>query len=152
MMSIYLYTFISLALSHSISVPCIQLSHAHTDILALPVIQSECECSFVHLNVICSAQRGKRIDVNLQQLEKCYVYIYICMFQIAVNSNKHAIYINFLCHIFIHFGRFFGEYVSISISQCRMSDAENINMQWYCFNRNCESSEWKTEKSPFASN
>lgn len=92
------------------------------------------------------------------------------MFQIAVNSNKHAIYINFLCHIFIHFGQFsVSECVCVCVTvrpfpfticdvHCSMSNVQcgkYINMQWHCFNRNGESvavRDIEDEKSPFASN
>lgn len=55
-----------------------------------------------HLNVIrtqCTALES-HIDVNLPLVREWKTLRFW-----PVNSNKHAIYINFLCHIFIHFGQ-----------------------------------------------
>ena len=83
MMSIYLLRFV--------------VCHSQFDVLYLSVL---IWMSYTHTN----GEQGRwRINVNLHS-HRAHPCTERTVRFLTVNSNKHAIYINFLCHIFIHFG------------------------------------------------
>lgn len=97
------------------------LTHTHTRILPGVFYPG------AHLNVIrtqCTALES-HIDVNLPLVREWKTLRFW-----PVNSNKHAIYINFLCHIFIHFGQ-----CGAHLAGLLMWKYKYGHCPCYCFNR-----------------
>lgn len=99
------------------------LTHTHSAIRILPGVFYP----GAHLNVIrtqCTALES-HIDVNLPLVREWKTLRFW-----PVNSNKHAIYINFLCHIFIHFGQ-----CGAHLAGLLMWKYKYGHCPCYCFNR-----------------